>query len=61
MVSIAGEISSWFFVVSFVGIGASIDIRQIGIGDLSILFIGLVMAALVGFYAFIYTYYVVLL
>jgi len=60
-VSIAGEISSWFFVVSFVGIGASIDIRQIGIGDLSILFIGLGMAALVGFYAFIYINYILLL
>ncbi|MGM0652807.1 MAG: YeiH family protein [Bacillota bacterium] len=61
MVGIAGEISAWFFVVSFVGIGASIDIKQISIRDLSILFIGLGMAALVGVYAFMYTSYILLL
>jgi uncharacterized integral membrane protein (TIGR00698 family) len=51
----AGTLSVYFFVVCFVGIGAGINIRELGKSDLSAILLGVLMAVIVGLYAFLYS------
>ncbi len=60
-VSIAGSLSSWFFVICFAGIGAGINIKETGKQDLAVMAIGIGMAAIIGVYAFIYSSHILLL
>ncbi len=60
-VSIAGSLSSWFFVICFAGIGAGINIKETGKQDLSVMAIGIGMAAIIGIYAFLYSSHILLL
>lgn len=52
-IALSRELSSWFFVTCFVGIGAEIDLKSIGVQELTVLGFGLVMALLLGLYAYL--------
>ncbi len=60
-IEIASDLSSWFFVVCFVGIGAGIDIREIGGQDLSVISFGFIMTILLAIYAYLYSTLVLVL
>lgn len=53
-VSIAKNISTWFFVVCFVGIGAGINLKDLGKRDLSIIGFGFLMTVILWIYAYLY-------
>jgi len=55
------ELSTWFFVTCFVGIGAGIDIKSLGTRDLTVLGIGFLMTILLALYAYFYSSIILLL
>ena len=52
------DLSTWFFVTCFVGIGAGIDLKSIGARDLSVISLGLVIPLILGVYALLLSMYV---
>jgi uncharacterized integral membrane protein (TIGR00698 family) len=54
-INIAGDLSSWFFVLCFVGIGAGIDFRLFRRQDLGIISFGLFITILLGLYVYLYS------
>ncbi|MDO9533936.1 MAG: putative sulfate exporter family transporter [Bacillota bacterium] len=54
-IAAAKTLSSWFFVVCFVGIGAGINLKELGRQDLAVIGFGLLMTILLGFYAYFYS------
>ena len=54
-IAAAKTLSSWFFVVCFVGIGAGINLKELGRQDLTVITFGIVMTILLGFYAYFYS------
>lgn len=52
-IALSRELSSWFFVICFVGIGAEIDLKSIGVQELTVLGFGLAMALILGLYAYL--------
>lgn len=50
----AKALSSWFFVVCFVAIGASIELKEIGSKDISAVSFALLMTAFLGLYVYYY-------
>jgi uncharacterized integral membrane protein (TIGR00698 family) len=54
-IKFAGTLSTSFFVVCFVALGAGINIRELGRGDVSAITIGILMALLIGVYAYLYS------
>jgi len=53
---LSGELSRWFFVTCFVGIGASIDLRALGGRDLAAISLGPVLAVFVALYLLLYNH-----
>ncbi len=60
-VALAGNLSTWFFVTCFVGIGAGIDLKSIGTQDLTVIGFGFVMTIILGLYAFAFSRFILLL
>jgi uncharacterized integral membrane protein (TIGR00698 family) len=54
-IKIAGNLSTSFFVVCFVALGAGINIRELGRGDFSAFITGVLMVLIIGVYAFLYS------
>ena len=51
----AGLLSSWFFVICFVAIGAGINVRSLGGQDASVIGFGFLMTAVLGIYAYLFS------
>ena len=60
-IAAAKTLSSWFFLVCFVGIGAGINLRELGRQDLAVISFGFLMTVLLGFYAYYYSTVVLML
>jgi len=56
-VLMARELSSWFFVVCFVGIGAGINLKELGRQDMFIVGFGFIMTLILGLYVYLYSTY----
>lgn len=54
-ISMSNNLSTWFFVVCFVGIGAGIDLKELGRQDLSVISFGFVMTFILWIYAYLYS------
>ena len=54
-VALADDLSTWFFVTCFVGIGAGIDIKSLGLQELWVLAIGILMTLILALYAYFST------
>ncbi len=54
-IALARELSSWFFVVCFVGIGAGIKLVNLGKQDMTVVSFGLVMLVILWLYAYFYS------
>lgn len=54
-ITLSDELSTWFFVACFVGIGAGIDVKSLGIKELVVLGIGFLMTIILGIYAYLYS------
>jgi len=54
-VAAANSMSTWLFVTCFVGIGAGINVRELGRKDLSVISYGFLMTALLAIYVFLYS------
>lgn len=57
-IDMSRDLSTWFFVTCFVGIGAGIDLKSIGARDLSVISLGLVIPLILGVYALLLSMYV---
>jgi uncharacterized integral membrane protein (TIGR00698 family) len=49
------DLSNWFFVTCFVGIGAGIDIKSINAQDIAIIGSGVLMTLIIGLYAYYFS------
>jgi len=54
-IALASTLSKWFFVVCFVGIGASVDIKLLGNQDLAVISFGFLMTIILGVFAYLYS------
>lgn len=57
-IGLAKNLSVWFFVVCFAGIGASINLKELGGQILRVAGLGIVMMVVVWFYAYLYSVFV---
>lgn len=60
-IAMAKTLSTWFFVVCFVGIGAGINLKDIGRQDLTVITFGMGMTVLLGIYAYFYSTIILML
>ncbi len=54
-IAAAKTLSTWFFVVCFVGIGAGINLKELGRQEAGVIAFGILMTIIVGFYAYFYS------
>ena len=57
-IALSGNLSTWFFVICFVAIGAGIDVRELGKQDLSVVGFGILMPIILFVYVFMYSRYI---
>lgn len=57
-IAIANELSTWFFVVCFVGIGAGIKLKDLGKQDMAVVSFGFIMTIILWLYAYLYSIFV---
>ena len=60
-IAAAKTLSSWFFVLCFVGIGAGINLKDLGRHELGVIAFGFLMTIIVGFYAYFYSTLILML
>jgi len=56
--SIIKDFSTWFFAITFVGIGVTIDFKELGKRDIAVVALALIMATILWLYAYCYAKFI---